>query len=48
MLTITQVNYIREQFILEGKSYTEICKMTGKDYRTVKKYVNKTDLYGKD
>lgn len=39
MLTITQVNYIRELFFLEGKTYSEINKMTGKNYRTIRKYV---------
>lgn len=43
MLTITQVNYIRELYFLE-KNYTDICKMTGKNYRTVKKYIEKDDF----
>jgi len=43
VLTITQVNYIRELYFLE-KNYTDICKMTGKDYRTVKKYIEKDDF----
>lgn len=44
MLTITQVNYIRELYFLEGKTYAEICKMTGRNYRTVKKYIEKDDF----
>ncbi|MFS8542173.1 MAG: hypothetical protein LOD89_08795 [Tissierellales bacterium] len=44
MLTITQVNYIRELYYLEGKNFADICKMTGKNYRTVKKYVEKEDF----
>lgn len=44
VLTITQVNYIRELYFLEGKSYTEICKMTGRNYRTVKGYIEKDDF----
>lgn len=44
MLTITQVNYIRELFFMEGKTYSEICKMTGKNYRTIKKYVEIEDF----
>lgn len=44
MLTITQVNYIREMFFLEGKTYSEISKMTGKNYRTIKKYVEMDDF----
>ena len=30
MLTIAQVNYIRELYFLEGKTYSDICKATGK------------------
>jgi U3 small nucleolar RNA-associated protein 14 len=44
VLTITQVNYIRELFFLEGKTYSEINKMTGKNYRTIKKYVEMEDF----
>ena len=44
MLTITQVNYIRELFFLEGKTYSEISKMTGKNYRTIKKYIELDDF----
>lgn len=44
MLTITQVNYIRELFFREGKSYSEICAMTGKNYRTIKKYITMEDF----
>ncbi len=44
VLTITQVNYIRELYYLEGKNFADICKMTGKNYRTVKKYVEKEDF----
>lgn len=44
MLTITQVNYIRELYFLEGKTYSEICKMTGRNFRTVKKYIEKEDF----
>lgn len=44
MLTITQVNYIRELYFLEGKTYSDICKATGKNYRTVKKYVDMKDF----
>jgi len=44
VLTITQVNYIRELYYLEGKSFTDICTITGKNYRTVKKYVEKDNF----
>lgn len=44
MLTITQVNYIRELYYLEGKTYSDICTMTGRNYRTVKKYIEMEDF----
>lgn len=44
MLTITQVNYIRELYFLEGKTYSDISRMTGKNYRTIKKYVEMEDF----
>ncbi|MBM7562824.1 hypothetical protein [Fusibacter tunisiensis] len=44
MLTITQVNYIRELFFLEGKTYSKINKMTGKNYRIIVKYVGMDDF----
>lgn len=44
MLTITQVNYIRELYFREGKTITEIRSMTGKNYRTVKKYIEMDDF----
>ena len=44
MLTITQVNYIRELYFLEGKTYSEIRKMTGRNYRTIKKYLEMDDF----
>ena len=39
MLTITTINYIRELYFVEGKSFTEIMEMTKRNYRTVKKYI---------
>ena len=44
MLTITQVNYIRELYFLEGKKIIDICDMTGRNYRTIKKYIEKDDF----
>jgi transposase len=44
VLTITQVNYIRELYFLEGKTYSEITKMTEKNYRTIKKYIEMEDF----
>ena len=44
MLTITHIKYIRELFHAEGKSYMEISTMTGKNYRTIKKYIEMDDF----
>ena len=44
MLTITHINYIREIYFAEGKSISEICKMTGRNYRTIKKYIETEDF----
>lgn len=48
MLTITQINYIRELYHLQGKSFSDICKMTERNYRTVKKYIEKEDFNEKN
>ena len=44
MLTITTINYIRELYFVEGKSFTEIMEMTKRNYRTVKKYIEMEDF----
>lgn len=44
MLTITHINYIRDLYFSQGKNYNEICKITGRNFRTVKKYVMKEDF----
>ncbi len=44
MLAITQVNYIRKLYFDKGKSFTEIEKATGHNYRTIKKYVEQEDF----
>ena len=44
MLTITTINYIRELFCVEGKTFTEIEKMTQRNYRTIKKYIEMEDF----
>lgn len=44
MLTITTINYIRELYFVEGKSFTEIMEMTKRNYRTVKKYIEIDDF----
>jgi len=43
VLTITEVNYIRELYFSKGKSYADIIRMTGRNYRTVRKYIEKED-----
>lgn len=48
MLTITQVNYIRELHFREGKTYAKIAEMTGMNYRTIKKYVDMDDFNTKN
>ncbi len=48
MLTITEVNYIRELYFLKGKTFSEICKVTGRNYRTIKRYVEMNDFNGKN
>ncbi len=44
MLTITHINYIRDLYFLQGKNINEICEMTGRNFRTVKKYILKEDF----
>lgn len=44
MLTITHVDYIRDLFFSEGKTFTEIQQLTGRNYRTIKKYVSQEDF----
>jgi transposase len=44
MLTMAQVNSIREMFFEKGKNYADIAKATGHDVKTVKKYISKDDF----
>lgn len=44
MLTITQVHYIRKLFFDKGKTFAEIEKATGHNYRTIRKYIEKKDF----
>ena len=44
MLTITQINYIRELYFKKGKNITKICSMTETSYRTVRKYLDMQDF----
>jgi uncharacterized protein YjcR len=41
MLTMDQVNFIRKLEEYKGLSLREIARVTGHDFRTVKKYIDK-------
>lgn len=43
MLTVTDVNYIRQEVNLKGRSYSEVAKQMGIDFRTIKKYADQED-----
>lgn len=44
MLTMAQVNRIRELFFEKGLKYAEISRVTGFDVKTVKKYIHQEDF----
>jgi hypothetical protein len=44
MLTMTQVHDIRKQYFEEGKTISQISKVTGFDRKTVRSYLNKEDF----
>jgi len=44
MLTMTQVKNIKKLYYSKGKKVNEIVKITGHNYRTVMKYLEKTDF----
>lgn len=44
MYTIDQVHRIREMYFGQGKNLSEIAETVGCDWRTVRKYVDKTDF----
>jgi len=44
VLTITQVHYIRKLFFDKGKTFAEIEKATGHNYRTIRKYIEMKDF----
>lgn len=48
MLTITQIQYIRELYYIEGKRVSEIVERTKCNYRTVKKYIEMHDFNEKE
>lgn len=43
MLTMEQVKFIKDLYEREGLSLRKIAKMTGHDFKTVKKYIDKDD-----
>lgn len=43
MLTVTDVNYIRQEVNLKGRPYSEVAKQMGIDFRTIKKYADQED-----
>jgi len=45
MLTMTNVKYIKDLFEKKGLSLREITRVTGHNFRTVQKYVDKDDWY---
>ncbi|MGL5208360.1 IS21 family transposase [Cetobacterium sp.] len=44
MLTMTQINYIRNLYFNEGKTKAEISRITKLDIKTVRKYIEKQDF----
>ncbi len=44
MLTMTQVKNIKKLYYSKGKKVNEIVKITGHNYRTVIKYLEKADF----
>jgi len=44
MLTMAQVNSIREMFFEKGMNYAQISRTTGCDVKTIKKYIFKDDF----
>ncbi|QSZ26712.1 hypothetical protein ACETAC_07355 [Aceticella autotrophica] len=44
MLTMTQIKNIKKMYYSKGKKVNEIVKITGHNYRTVMKYLEKDDL----
>jgi transposase len=44
MLTMAQINSIRQLFFEKGLGYAEIARVTGFDVKTVKKYVHMEDF----
>ncbi|MBT2739379.1 transposase, partial [Bacillus sp. ISL-77] len=43
MLTVTDINYIKQEVNIKGRSYSDVAKQMGRDPRTIKKYADKED-----
>jgi transposase len=43
VLTVTDINYIRQEVNIKGRSYSEVAKQMDKDPRTIQKYADKED-----
>ena len=44
MLTMDQIHHIRALYYEQGYNISEIAKATGRDWKTVAKYIDKTDF----
>lgn len=44
MLTMTRIKHIKKLYTFKGKNVNEICKLTGHNYRTVVKYLERNDF----
>ena len=44
MLTVTDINYIRQEVNIKGRSYAEVARRTNFDPRTIKKYADQEDF----
>jgi transposase len=44
MLTMAQVNSIREMFFEKGMTYAQLARVTGYDVKTIKRYILKNDF----
>lgn len=43
MLSMTQIEYIRKMYYMEGKNISKISEATGKDRKTIREYVKRKD-----
>jgi transposase len=43
VLTVTDINYIKQEVNIKGRSYSDVARQMGRDPRTIKKYADKED-----